>query len=80
MRTYDRDYILAECAALSAERRAMLDILDSISIRIECLQDWATAQTPSEEFHYDTLCKCGGCEDRRSSWTGQFDAVDYRMD
>jgi len=48
----DREYVLQETAAISAELRVIYTILDNIALRMDCIEDFAVQRDKS-------TCKCG---------------------
>jgi len=77
----NRDYVMQETAAIQAQLSIVHHILENIGLRLDCVEDWAFEEEQRKsDWHYDTVCKCDSCEITRSSFTGRFDADDYRMD
>jgi hypothetical protein len=78
----DREYVLQETAAISAELRIVYNILENISLRMDCIEDFALQHEKyNNDWHYDTACKCDKCSGLRDTFSGRFDdANDYRMD
>ena len=74
----NRDYIMQETAGISAELRIVHSILEYISVRLECIEDFAYEQEQKpDDWHYDTACKCNRCSAMRNTWS---ESDDYRMD
>ena len=74
----NKDYIIQETAGISAELRIVHSILEHISLRLECIEDVAFNEAKqSDDWHYDTVCKCDRCSAMRNAWS---ESDDYRMD
>jgi len=75
--SFNREYVLQEAAAMAAELRVLYNVLDHISLRLECLENWS-----GEAFNTTSnpWCSCDcGCEPIKVGLNDMDDAS-YRMD